>query len=110
MGFLMSDSESEEEEEKEEKEDSTELIETSETSETKSEKSFNRRTLYKCFCCHLDKRAALFFSQLALTLILLGFCFSQIYSQGNANSGPVWGLIGTFIGFWFDSPKLKEND
>lgn len=73
-----------------------------------SETRFVRENIYTSCCCKLDKRAAHFFAQLLITLLMLFFCIYYIISGDPAQSGPVWALIGTFVGYWFDSPSISE--
>lgn len=67
---------------------------------------FERTNMYRSCCFVIDRRAAKFFAQLFLTLIMLGFCFWQISLDNEKLGGPIWALIGTFVGFWFDSPTI----
>lgn len=74
-----------------------------------SEKRFQREYVYRSCCCELDRRAAKFFSQLFITLMMLSFCFWQIGVGDAQVTGPVWALIGTFVGYWFESPSISGD-
>ena len=61
---------------------------------------------YRSCCFLVDKRAAKFFSQLLLTLLMVGFCFYHITYGEDSLKGPMWALLGTFVGYWFDAPRI----
>lgn len=61
--------------------------------------------IWKSCCCQIDKRAAKFFTQFLLSVILLVVCFVQLMVGDENVNGPVWGLVGTIVGYWFESPS-----
>ena len=64
---------------------------------------------WKSCCLSMDRTAARFFSLLMLTVFILTFVFYQLANTDPCDSAPLWGLIGTLIGFWFDGPSLKSK-
>lgn len=61
-------------------------------------------------CMVMEPEAARFFALLLLTVFILGFCFYQLAYGEPCNQAPLWGLIGTMIGFWFDGPKMSPKN
>jgi len=58
-------------------------------------------------CLSMDRNAARFFALLLLTVFILTFVFYQLIHTDHCDAAPLWGLIGTLIGFWFDSPSIQ---
>lgn len=65
---------------------------------------------WKSCCIEMDQEAARFFALLGLTVFILGFSFYQLAYGEPCNQAPLWGLIGTMIGFWFDGPKMNQRN
>lgn len=95
----------------------SDIIASDHSSDTKSDKqyrrdaleeavTFRRENTYRVCCWKVDRRVLSVFIQLLLTLMMLCFCFYQIAYGAPEQAGPVWGLIGTFVGYWFDAPKV----
>ena len=59
-------------------------------------------------CISMDREAVRFFSLLMLTFFILGFLFWKIAVSDVCDSAPLWGLVGSMIGFWFDGPKVNS--
>jgi len=58
---------------------------------------------------NVDQDAARFFALLLLTAFILSFCFYMLAIKDPCETGPLWGLIGTMIGFWFEGPSMKNK-
>ena len=81
-----------------------------EDTRTASEAAFERRNYLATPWGNVDRRGIRLGVQFSLTLILLGFCFWQVATMPSNQTGAVWGMIGTFIGFWFDSPHSSGDN
>ena len=69
----------------------------------------SRRRWTSC-CVTMDQDAAKFFALLGLTVFILSFSFHQLSVGKACNHAPLWGLIGTMIGFWFEGPRLNNKN
>lgn len=85
------------------------VVEGIEDTRTASEAEFERRNFLVTPWGSVDRRGVRLVVQFSLTLILLAFCFWQVATMPANQVGAVWGMIGTFIGFWFDSPNSGGN-
>jgi hypothetical protein len=58
----------------------------------------------------MNPDAVRFFTVLAISLIILMFCFFEIAYNGQQCNCGLYSTIGIVIGFWFDAPRLKRGD
>jgi hypothetical protein len=78
------------------------------TPEEFSTRGRRRRSWQSC-CMTMDAEATRFFALLSLTVFILAFCFYMISDRDPCDTGPLWALIGSLLGFWFDGPKLEKK-
>jgi hypothetical protein len=82
------------------------------TSELTRDESFRRNTYWKSCCSRtLDKRATIFFTQVAFGVLVVGFSMGQIIAldkcDPSADSGMYLSLITLVLGWFAPSPSLK---
>jgi len=76
----------------------------------KTEREFKRKFLWKSCCMELDKRAVLFFSQLALSFVIILFCMTMLILNQDCSTFSRWSPVVTFmVGIWFPQPQLRES-
>lgn len=84
----------------------------SQVNELTRDESFRRNTYWKSCCSRtLDKRATIFFTQVAFGVLVVSFSMGQIISIDNCNpavdSGIYLSLITLVLGWFAPSPTLK---
>jgi hypothetical protein len=58
-------------------------------------------------CCgRVDPRSARFFATFFISVMMLGVCSTLFFIIDPCDSGPIWGVVGTIIGFWVDAPEI----
>ena len=66
-------------------------------------------TTWKSFCLTIDKRAALFFSQLFVGVIIIGFCIGMLASDHGCDAFARWGpLLALTTGVFLPAPRLHN--
>ena len=66
-----------------------------------------RRYIWRSCCLILDSRAVLFFSQLAISIVIMLFCIRQMVVLEDTDAQKNYGILLSFmIGLWFPAPKI----
>lgn len=66
-----------------------------------------RRYIWRSCCLILDSRAVLFFSQLAISVVIMLFCIRQMVVLEDTDAQKNYGILLSFIiGLWFPAPKI----
>lgn len=66
-----------------------------------------RRYIWRSCCLLLDSRAVLFFSQLAISIVIMLFCIRQMVVLEDTDAQKNYGILLSFmIGLWFPAPKI----
>ena len=61
-------------------------------------------------CFKMDKRATMFFSQLAISALTMGFCIYQLVHLDNCEAQSLYSSILTLVlGVYLPSPKLNKD-
>jgi hypothetical protein len=69
--------------------------------------SRSRSTTWKSCCFTVDKRAALFFSQLTVGVVVMGFCIGMLVTYHDCETFSRWGPLLTFVvGVFLPAPHL----
>lgn len=87
-------------------------LQDSQASELERNDSFRRNTYWKSCCSRtLDKRATIFFTQVAFGVLVVGFSMGQIIAIDNCDpagdSSIYISLITLVLGWFAPSPSLK---
>ena len=80
--------------------------------ESKLERAKNEYddTWKSCVCGSSDKRAVLYFSQLSILLLVMGFCFVQLVRLPDCGDQQLYSSILTMvIGILIPSPKMSRK-
>ena len=76
----------------------------------KEQKNINQNEWKSCCKSVIDRRATIFFSQFALTIMIVIFCCYQLIKLENCEAQSLYSGIITFIlGIYLPSPKLEKN-
>ncbi len=79
-------------------------------SKSELETEFKRRVLWRSCCVELDRRAVLFFSQLAISMILVLFCVIMlVFHQDCATFSKYSPLVTLLVGVWLPQPQLRDS-
>jgi hypothetical protein len=74
-----------------------------------TEREWKRETIWRSCCLELDKRAALFFSQLFISAVIVVFCVTMLaYNQDCATFSRYSPLITFMVGIWLPQPQLRD--
>lgn len=66
-----------------------------------------RKYIWRSCCLILDSRAVLFFSQLAISIIVVIFCIRQMIVLEDPDAQKNYGILLSFmVGLWFPAPKI----
>ena len=66
-------------------------------------------TVWKSCCLLIDKRAALFFSQVCMGITIVGFCIGMLVSNQDCATFSRWGPLLSFtVGVFLPSPRLHN--
>lgn len=72
--------------------------------------TFPSSHIWKCGHIQIDRHAALFFSQLGISLSIIALCtYNLIAHHDDCNNNQYYsGLLTMVIGIWTPSPKMKK--
>ena len=60
-------------------------------------------------CFRLDRRAAMFFSQLFISLLVMVFCLYQLLTKSSCETDALYsGLLTLILGVYLPQPKIKK--
>tara|TARA_R110000796_G_scaffold4086_2_gene15572 strand:+ start:3790 stop:4128 length:339 start_codon:yes stop_codon:yes gene_type:complete len=64
---------------------------------------------WKSCCLRTDRRAVIFFSQLSISITVMGFCCVQLVRLENCEAQSLYsGLLSLVIGIHLPQPKIKK--
>ena len=64
-------------------------------------------TTWKSCCLTVDKKAALFFSQMGVAVTIIGFCIGMLVSNPDCDTFSRWGpLLSFVVGILLPAPRL----
>jgi hypothetical protein len=64
--------------------------------------------IWRSCCIEMDSRALLFFSQLVITLFVLGFCVEQVVTLDESHSQWQRMTISLLCGIWLPAPRVQK--
>ena len=66
-------------------------------------------TVWKSCCLTVAKRAALFFSQMGVSITIIGFCIGMLVSNPDCDTFSRWGpLLSFVVGVLLPAPRLQS--
>ena len=75
------------------------------------ERAYQHKTTWRSCCQVLDKRATIFFAQLAFSLIIVGFCVGMLITNQDCPTFSRWSpLLVLILGVWLPQPSLRGQD
>lgn len=64
---------------------------------------------WKSCCLRMDKNAVRFFTQLAISMCIIGLCIAQLVRLKDCGSQHAYiGLLTLIIGVWLPSPSMNK--
>lgn len=79
-------------------------------SRSEIEKEFKRKVMWQSCCMELDRRAVLYFSQLAISMILVVFCVTMLVLHQDCSTFSKYSpLVTLLVGVWLPQPQLRES-
>ena len=66
--------------------------------------------VWRSCCWRIDRRAVLFFTQLALTIPVIGFCFYQLLQNEDCPAQTAYlNILTGLLGYWLPNPRMEAH-
>jgi len=80
-----------------------------ERQDSEKTKQYKLNNEWKSCCLKMDKNAVKFFTQLAISMCIIGLCIAQLVRLKDCGSQHAYiGLLTLVIGIWLPSPSMTK--